>query len=258
MRWAVIAALIAFVILAALGGAALIIVAAHVPIAANRPSAYNDALARKILSCRNVLFVGAHPDDIEFYCSGLIVSLKRRGSQVTFAVGTRGGKGRQGKAKQRLENLRSHHQLDAARVLGGVDVVLFDYPDKDLSSRVEEFAAKLRQLIAQRKPDMIVAWDPHHIYNPHPDHIAAARAAEMAVNVVSCAICYYGTTQPNLWLGFEDDVFRVKLKAIRAHRTEVPWFLYPFAKRFLTKKDKTEGAKIGAAYAETYRCPNSE
>ncbi|MDH7602941.1 MAG: PIG-L family deacetylase, partial [Armatimonadota bacterium] len=185
----------------------------------------------------------------------LVWSLRQQKAHVTFAIGTRGGKGKRGKAKEHLESLRSRHQLDAARVLGGVEVVLFDYPDKNLSSHVARFASDLSRLIAQKKPDLVLAWDPEHIYNPHPDHQAAARAAVTALESTPCAVCYYGTTQPNLWLGFSEDVFRIKLKAIRAHRTEVPWFFYPLAKRFLAKKDGAEGAKIGSRYAETYRYP---
>jgi LmbE family N-acetylglucosaminyl deacetylase len=228
----------------------------QVPISPNKPYPENEKLLQDILACENVLFVGAHPDDIEFYCSALVLSLKKQGSSVTFVIATRGGKGRSGKARQRLEQLRTRHQLDAARVLGGeIEVILLDYPDKDLPNHTAEFARDLESLIKRKSFDLVMSWDLDHIYNPHPDHRAAARAAALAVQKTSCKACYYGTKLPNLWLGFDDDVFNIKLKAIRAHRTEVPWFFYPLAKRFLTSKDKAEGAKIGIKYAETYRCP---
>jgi len=225
-----------------------------VPISTTNPQSDNAEMLNELLSARRVLFIGAHPDDIEFYCAGLVFTLRKRGGEVTFAIATRGGKGRQGAAKARLESLRSRHQLDSARTLGGVHVVLYDYPDKDLPSHVEAFASDLKTLIVKLKPDVVLSWDPDSIYNPHLDHQAAASAAKIATDSLGSKVCCYGTREPNLWFGFGDDVFRVKLRSIRAHRTEVPWFFYLFARRFLTKKDTGEGARIGSKFAEVYRC----
>jgi len=226
----------------------------RVPISTTSPGPDNEAVLKQLLDAKTVLFVSAHPDDIEFYCAGLVHTLRTHGAEVIFAIATRGGKGRQGAAKTRLEGLRSRHQLDSARTLGGAEVVFYDYPDKDLPSHVNQFAADLKRLIAQKKPDVILSWDPDFIYNPHLDHQAAAKAAKIATDAHGSKVCYYGTREPNLWFGFGDDVFQIKLRSIRAHRTEVPWYFLPFARRFLTKKDTGEGAKIGPKYAEVYRC----
>ena len=236
--------------------AALIVIGytRSVPISTNSPSPDNDALLGQLFATKKVLFVGAHPDDLEFYCGGLVHTLRQRGIEVTFAIATRGGKGRQGRAKARLEGLRSRHQLDAARILGGVDVALYDYPDKDLPSHVDEFAADLKRLISEKKPDIVFSWDPVFIYNPHLDHQAAARSAKIATDALDSKVCYYGTREPNLWFGYGEDLFQLKLRSIRAHRTETPWCFYPFARRFVYRKSTGEGAKIGAKYAEVYRC----
>jgi len=248
LRYALIVVLLLLAVLVVIG------YTRRVPISTNTPQSDNADLVAQLLSAKRVLFISAHPDDIEFYCAGLVHTLRKRGAEVTFAIGTRGGKGRQGAAKARLEGLRSRHQLDSARILGGAEVVFYDYPDKDLPSHVDEFAADLKRLVAQGKPDVVLSWDPDFIYNPHLDHQAAAKAARIATDALGSKVCCYGTREPNLWFGFEEDVFQVKLRSIRAHRTEVPWFFYPFARRFLTKKDIGEGAKIGSRYAEVYRC----
>lgn len=218
---------------------------------ANRPSPDNAQLLDRLLAVGKALFIGAHPDDIEFYCAGLVRLMRSRGVEVVFAVGTRGGKGRAGAAGKRLEALRSRHQVDAAAILGVERVLLFDYPDKALAEHVEPFAEDLRGLIGREKPGVIFAWDPDHIYNPHPDHRAAARAA--AIATAGENVCYYGTREPNVWLGYGEDLFAVKLRALRAHRTEMPWYFVPLAKRILVKRTAGEGARIGARYAEVYR-----
>lgn len=238
------------VIVAVIAG---ILVLNNVPISQNNPSPDNSALVGKLFRSQRVLFVGAHPDDIEFYCSALVYSLKKRGVDVIFAIGTRGGKGRRGEAKTRLESLRTRHQMDAAHVLGGVEVIFFDYPDKNLTAYIEDFASRLRELVEREKPDVLFSWDPDYIYNPHPDHLAAAQASARIANSGSLKVCYYGTRKPNLWFGFGHEIFRLKLRAIRAHRTEVPWFFYPLARRFLAAKDGAEGSKLGSPYAETFR-----
>ncbi|MGB9618938.1 MAG: PIG-L deacetylase family protein, partial [Armatimonadota bacterium] len=240
---------------AIVAGAALTVLAytRRVPVSSGSPAPDNPELVREVLSSKTVLFVGAHPDDIEFYCGALVHSLLKRGARVTFAIGTRGGKGRQGAAKRRLEGLRTRHQLDSARILGGAEVVLYDYPDKDLPNHVGEFADDLKGLIGKLKPDIVVSWDPDYIYNPHLDHQAGAKAARVAVEASGAKALYYGTREPDLWFGFDEETFRMKLRSIRAHRTEVPWFLYPLARRFLIRKDTAEGAKTGYKYAEVYR-----
>ncbi|MCX8052593.1 MAG: PIG-L family deacetylase [Armatimonadetes bacterium] len=225
-----------------------------VPGSSASPQSNNAAMVRELMLAKRVMFVGAHPDDIEFYCGGFVHALCKRGVEVTLVIGTRGGKGRKGSAKRRLEDLRTRHQLDSARILGGAQVVFFDYPDKGLSNHVAEFANDLKNLIGKLKPDVVISWDPDFIYNPHPDHRAAAEAAKLAAVALGSRVCYYGTREPNLWFGFDNDASNIKLRAIRAHRTEVPWLFLPFARRFLTQKDSSEGAKIGSKYAEVYRC----
>lgn len=226
-----------------------------VPVSTASPSSNNSLLTSSLFKAGKVLFVGAHPDDIEFYCAGLVYMLRKSGVDVVFAVATRGGKGRSGKAKIRLESLRTKHQHDAAAILGGARVVFFDYPDKNLPLHVEELSEGLRKLIEAEKPDIVFSWDPDWIYNPHPDHVAAAQAADRAALETDSRRCFYGTRSPNLWIGYGEDVFNIKLKSLRAHRTETPWPYFLLAKRFLTKKSAAEGAKISARYAEVYRMP---
>lgn len=225
-----------------------------VRISPNQPAKNNPRRVERLLAAKKVIFIGAHPDDIEFYCGGLVQMFRRRGADVLFAIATRGGKGRNGRAKKRLESRRSHDQLRSAKILGGVRVVLYDYPDKGMPEHIDDFARDLIKLIREEKPDLVLTWDPDFLYNPHPDHVAASHSARKALGETGAKWCAYGTWNPNLWVGYGEDLFKVKVKSLRAHTTETPWYFWPLGNRFLYKKSAGEGRKIGAHYAEVYRC----
>lgn len=212
-------------------------------------------MAEDLFRARKVMFVGGHPDDIEFYCGGMVRLMRQKGVQATFAIGTRGGKGRKGKALVRMEGRRTRDQRRAAEILGGADVFLFDHPDKALSAHIDEFADELRSLIDEERPDLVIGWDPDHIFNSHPDHRAAAFAAQQAAKACGTPMCFYGTREPNLWIGFDRDIFRVKYRALRAHGTETPWPYSILVKKYVTKRLRGEGRKIGMPYAEVLRSP---
>ncbi|MCL5103692.1 MAG: PIG-L family deacetylase [Armatimonadetes bacterium] len=217
----------------------------------NPPITNDPKLRDEIFAAGKALFIGAHPDDIEFYCGGLIHMLRQAGTEATFAIATRGGKGLSGRRRERLEGLRTECQMDAAKVLGGANVIFYDYPDKELAAHVEPFAREIEGLIAVEQPDIIFSWDPDFIYNPHPDHQAAANASKIATK--TRRVFYYGTREPDLWIGFGDDVFQVKIKSLRAHRTETPWYYWMLIRRRYIRRMMHRCCNVGARYAEVFR-----
>jgi hypothetical protein len=223
-----------------------------VPSSPNNPTEANAAARESLLSVKRALFVGAHPDDIEFRAGGLVHVMRQRGVEVTFAVATRGGKGLPAPLRRPLERLRTRHQMRSAEILGGVEVILCDYPDGALPDFVGPFAEDLRSLILSRQPDVVLSWDPDFIFNHHPDHQAAADAARAAS--VGVTMCFYGTMRPNLWVGLDEESVAAKIRALKAHRTETPWFYFDLRlKKRLIAGMAAEGAKIGRDYAETFR-----
>lgn len=205
------------------------------------------------VEAKGVLFIGAHPDDIEFHCGGTVYDLRERGAPVSFLVATKGGKGRIGRAGERLKNLRSRHQLDAAEVLGGAGVEMLDYPDKGLREHVESFAADIRAAVERLAPGLIYCWDPDYISNPHPDHQAAADACRIALATANEGVAYYGTTQPSIFVDLDEAAYRAKMRSLRAHRTETPWYYWPVLSAIVRRRLAWGGIRIGARYAEFYR-----
>lgn len=117
-----------------------------------------------------------------------------------------------------------------------------------------ELSSDLARLIERERPDLVFGWDPDFIYNPHPDHNAAAEATRAAAAQSGARLVAYGTRKPDAWVGYGENVFAVRLRSLRAHRTEAPWFYYPIVKRIVAGRSLPEGAKIGCKYAEVFRC----
>ena len=178
--------------------------------------------------------------------------MRKRGIEVIFAIATRGGKRFRPPFNRLLEQIRTRHQMRAARILGGIEVIFYDYPDGSLPSFIEPFARDVKLLIEERSPDIVFCWDPEFVSHPHPDHKAAADAVNEAA--LSVCACFYGAPNPNLWVEIHDVALRAKLKSIKAHATEAPWPYFDLCvKKWLLSWMKSDGDKIDCSYAESFR-----
>jgi len=56
-------------------------------------------------------------------------------------------------------------------------------------------------------------------------------------------------------VGMDDEALQAKVRALKAHRTETPWFYFDLRlKKRMIASMRREGAKIGCEFAETFRC----
>ncbi len=109
-----------------------------------------------------LLIFGAHPDDIEFGCGGVIARETLAGRKVHFVVCSRGEAGSHGTPKQRTaEAKRAASLLDAT-----IEFLELD-GDAHLEIRAAH-AIKLAKIIRQICPSAVLA--PSLVENQHPDH----------------------------------------------------------------------------------------
>jgi len=109
-----------------------------------------------------ILAFGAHPDDIEFGCGGVIARETRAGRAVHFVVCSRGEAGTNG-----TPTLRSAEARRAARLLGAtLEFVRLD-GDAQLEIRAAH-SLKLAGIIRRVRPAAVLA--PSLASNQHPDH----------------------------------------------------------------------------------------
>lgn len=109
-----------------------------------------------------VLAFGAHPDDIEFGCGGVIARETRAGRAAHFVVCSRGEAGTHGRPEQRVAEAQH-----AAALLGAT----IEFVELDGDSHLEVRAAHaitLAGVLRRMRPGIVLA--PSLVENQHPDH----------------------------------------------------------------------------------------
>jgi LmbE family N-acetylglucosaminyl deacetylase len=109
-----------------------------------------------------LLAFGAHPDDIEFGCGGVIARESQAGRAIHFVICSRGEAGSYGTPKQRVAESKK-----AAAILGAtIEFIELD-GDAHLEIRAAH-AVKLAKIIRRIRPEIVLA--PSLVENQHPDH----------------------------------------------------------------------------------------
>jgi LmbE family N-acetylglucosaminyl deacetylase len=122
-----------------------------------------------------LLAFGAHPDDIEFGCGGVIARETQLGRPAHFVVCSRGEAGSHGTPRQRTAEARK-----AAALLGAT----LEFLELDGDGRLELRAAhaiKLAAIIRRFRPAIVLA--PTTVENQHPDHARLGRLARDAARL---------------------------------------------------------------------------
>ncbi|MGA7616052.1 MAG: bacillithiol biosynthesis deacetylase BshB1 [Thermoanaerobaculia bacterium] len=109
----------------------------------------------------DMIFFGAHADDVEIGCGGTIVTMVGRGSKVGIVDLTRAEMGTRGTPEQRREE-----SLESAAILGASFRETLDFGDGNLRHGREEEIEIIR-ILRSRRPAVIYAPWPD---DRHPDH----------------------------------------------------------------------------------------
>jgi LmbE family N-acetylglucosaminyl deacetylase len=126
-----------------------------------------------------LLAFGAHPDDIEFGCGGVIAKETRAGRAAHFVICSRGEAGTLGTPAQRVAEAKK-----SAALLGAtVEFIELD-GDAYLEARAAH-AIKLASIIRRVRPGVVLA--PSLVENQHPDHAKLGQIVRDA-----CRLARYG------------------------------------------------------------------
>ena len=126
-----------------------------------------------------LLAFGAHPDDIEFGCGGVVAKETLTGRAVHFVICSRGEAGSHGTPPQRVREAKK-----SAALLGAtIEFAKLD-GDAHLAVRAAH-AIKLAGVIRRLRPAIVLA--PSLVENQHPDHAKLGQIVRDA-----CRIARYG------------------------------------------------------------------
>jgi LmbE family N-acetylglucosaminyl deacetylase len=161
----------------------------------------------------NVLAIGAHPDDIEYGCGGMLAKYARKGHAVYLFVASDGGLGGE-------PTVRRQEQKDSADVLGVREVFWGDYADTEVPLS-RDLIGRIETVIRQIEPRMIFVNSPD---DTHQDHRHLAQCAMSATRYVPNFLFFEVPSTvnfvPNCYTDIAD-VLDIKLASLEAHRSQV-------------------------------------
>ncbi|MEP7199821.1 MAG: PIG-L deacetylase family protein [Chloroflexota bacterium] len=219
---------------------------------------------------QHLIFVAAHPDDLETIAGGTIYQLTQRGVVVIEVLCTDGNIGTHDTTRftrKSLARTRRKEARAAAQFLGVREVVFLGYDDGELVPSLD-----LRAEIAQQyrifQPDTLMTFDPHG--EGHPDHRAAGRAATDALIPASMPLyrkrqLRHGVKPSSIQRTYlfggrprereaihvdVTDLWDVRMQALRLHACQFgqPDFKFDWLEGWMSR----QGEAIGVKYAETF------
>jgi LmbE family N-acetylglucosaminyl deacetylase len=147
----------------------------------------------------NILAIGAHPDDIELGCGGLLIKSARQGHNVYMYSLTRGGAG--GDSKQRSEELAR-----SARFIKAKQLWIDNFEDSKLTVS-NDLINHIEFFINKANPDLILT---HSHGDVHHDHraiaLATLEAARFNSNVLSYEIPLSRNFDPKVFVDISEVV----------------------------------------------------
>ncbi|WP_344388252.1 PIG-L deacetylase family protein [Asanoa iriomotensis] len=163
---------------------------------------------------RQVLAIGAHPDDLELACGGTLVRLVDSGHEVHVLVMTRGERG--GDAATRAGEAAA-----GARFVGVTSVEVLDHPDTLLATAENAMAEAIDRAIRRHRPDIVFT---HSANDHHQDHRAVHAATLRAARCHPAVLCY---ESPSATSSFRPTVFvdigeqlDAKIGSVAVHRDQ--------------------------------------
>jgi LmbE family N-acetylglucosaminyl deacetylase len=196
--------------------------------------------------------VGAHPDDPESGCGGVMARYAALGHDVISVYLTRGEAGIEGKTHEEAARIRTAEAEEACRILGARPVFAgqVDGATEVNRRRYDDFQRVLLPLA----PDIVLA---HWPIDTHPDHRAASL---LAYNARQSAVRKFALYYFEVMTGHQTQNFNPthwvditaaepkKRAACFAHKSQQPEEFYAIH----NEMDRFRGLEGGVKYAEAY------
>ena len=203
---------------------------------------------------RKILFLCAHPDDLEYFLSDFIIQTVDLGYKVTVASMTKGEYGSLNPEMygEKLAKIRQIELRNAAKINGVTDVRFVGFIDGHVSYNKKNIQ-KLKKFLDALKPDIIFCPEPYYTFYWHHDHVNTGK-------MVHYILRKYYSKKPLLFFfhSYKNNFFipiknmRRGAKSLRAHfytQFQIIGFLVPLRIVFMI----LNGLKTPYIFAEAVR-----
>lgn len=218
----------------------------------------------------NVLFVGAHPDDIETYSGGTAALYAKMGANVFFCVATSGNIGSSTHTMEEIKAIR-RKEAEAGAAVIGAKLIMLDFDDEFLFDTRETRLAFI-EAFRIADPDVVFC---HWTHDYNPDHSTSSQIVDDCVHMASIPLIktktpptkkqiplvYYMDTPAGV--GFEPmlyvditSTFDTKVDMVSKHESQNQWMIDIYGtdmSGFLKVPASFRGFQAGCKYAEAFR-----
>jgi LmbE family N-acetylglucosaminyl deacetylase len=201
----------------------------------------------------NILAIGAHFDDVELGCGGVLAKHAANGDTVYVFVATVSGFSNQNAQAVRSSDIALREAQDAMKLIGTKEMICGQFKTLDVEF-VDELNVQILRIVQDKNIDLVYT---HWTGDIHHDHQAVARASLHSCRHVPRLLMYrsnwYHSTQDfrgNFYVDITD-FWSIKEQAIRAHVSEVErtgnkWI------SFFRNEAENAGQRIGVRHAEVF------
>lgn len=217
----------------------------------------------------NVLFVGAHPDDIETYCGGTAARYAARGDRLFFCIATNGNCGSSTIGPAEIAAIRQREAQAGADLLGA-ELIWLGYDDEFLMDTPETRRAFI-EAVRRARPEVVIC---HWLNDYNPDHSLSGKIVDDIVSMAKIPNIetesppteiiphvYHMETpagvnfEPELYVDITG-VFDTKVQMVRQHESQAAWMKDLFGydlEAFLEIPARFRGLQASCPMAEAFR-----
>ncbi len=206
---------------------------------------------------KKILIFGAHPDDVEFGCGGLVIKEINNGSAVKIVIASLGEAGTNGTPEGRKKEAENSARLVGAEIefidLGG---------DCHIENKPENII-KVAEIVRKYKPNIVLAQS--LVENQHPDHYIVSHMVRSACRYARYgglkeiknykthavdSLYYYPSSveidaRPDVLIDVSKE-YKMWVKAMSMHKSQMKTKSYL---NLVSSKARFFGASIGVEYA---------
>lgn len=217
----------------------------------------------------NILFVGAHPDDIEAAAGGTAARYAEEEHRLFFCVATNGNIGSPTHSVEEIAAIR-HNEAKKGADIVGAELIWLDFDDEFLLD-TKETRLKFIDAFRIARPDVVFC---HWTDDYNPDHSISGRIVDDCISMAKIPLIktghdpvekippvYYMDTVagvnfvPEVFVDITS-TFKTKVEMVRQHQSQNVWLTALFGyelEDFMEIPAKFRGLQAGCPMAEAFR-----